>query len=124
MERFMQIREKAYKYIIKSNYLEVKAALKKKDGDVETYFGFDRNTGTSTNFAKLSTKYQIPLIVSNQIAKRRLKEKFPKAIIYSADEELKGRRFNQIFVDVNYTEQMSYIRESVIFNRAYINISK
>jgi hypothetical protein len=118
--RFIRLREKGYRYIFKSNYLEIKEALKDKEHKPIYYFHFERRMGTTYDFAKLSAKYRIPIIVETQTEVLMIKNTYPYAIVYSK-EDLRGRVFDRVFIDARDELAASQMIKKATFKHAYVN---
>lgn len=104
----------SYWFRYQSTYLEMKYHLKqvlngKEDEYFKNIYHHDRNIGKSVALARLSVKYDIPVVVPTYTWKRVVekdipnslpkyfKKKHPAAIV--ANENCKGKRYDILLVD-------------------------
>lgn len=121
-ERFEYL---SYWFRYQSTYLEMKYHLKQVLNGKEDYYikpirHYDRNIGKSAALARLSVKYNIPVVVPTHTWKnvierdiprylpKYFKKKKPTAIV--ANRDLRGRRNNVFLVEERLTdEQMDLV---------------
>lgn len=129
----------AYWFRYQATYLEMKYHLKQVLKGKEEYYikpirHYDRNIGKSVALARLSAKYDIPIVVPTQIWKRFIeyniphdipkyfKKKKPKTIV--ASDYLRGQRYKIILMEERLEgrqiEQVNNIcQETVVGYRNY-----
>lgn len=120
----MKLYEKFYNLSLwfryQSTYLEMKYHLKqvlngKEDEYFKNIYHHDRNIGKSAALARLSVKYDIPVVVPTSMWKRLIekdipdylpkyfKKKHPTAIV--ANENCKGKRYDVLLVDERVNQE-------------------
>lgn len=113
----------SYLFRYEATYLEMKyhlkRAIKGKENEFIKIIGhYDRNIGKTCALARLSVKYNIPILIPTEsLSKLYLinipkhipkyfKKKLPQVIV--ANEFSKGRRFDNILVEEGVSEKVLY----------------
>lgn len=104
----------AYWFRYQATYLEMKYHLKQVSNGKEEYYikpirHYDRNIGKSVALARLSVKYNIPIVVPTQTWKRFIERNIPygipkyfkkrKPVTIVASEYLQGQKYKIILME-------------------------
>ena len=127
MKLYKRFEYLSYWFRYQATYLEMKYHLKqvlkgKEEYYIKPIFHYDRNIGKSTALAKLSAKYNIPVIVPTQRWRKVIEQDIPKYIpkyfrkkkptSIVINEELRGRKYKVLLIEERLTdEQISFVNE-------------
>jgi hypothetical protein len=116
-----------------ATYLEMEYHLKqvlkgKEYRYMKDVFSYDRGTGKSVALARLSAKYNLPIIVYTNMAKKHIEDipqKLPKyfrkrkpLVLVCHKEKLRGRRFDVVLLDQELSaQQMNDLYEVGLTNK-------
>ena len=117
----------SYWFRYQATYLEMKYHLKQVlKGNEEYYikpiYHYDRNIGKSAALARLSAKYNIPVVVPSQrwveVIEREIPEYIPKYFkkkkptAFVVNEHLKGKRYAVLLLEERLTnEQIDFVNK-------------
>lgn len=121
-------------------YLEMKHRLKqilkgKKKNSYKIIDNSDRNIGKSVALARLSVKYNIPIVVPYHSWEYRFKYDIPKYVpkhfedkrpkVITINENSRGRKFDVLLIEEGLTNKQFYIANELCNGKmvGYININ-
>lgn len=114
MKLYEKISSLAYWFRYQATYLEMKYHLKRVLSGKEEYYiklirHYDRNIGKSAALARLSVKYNIPIVVPTQMCKRFIEYNIPrnipqyfkkrKPITIVASDELRQQKYKVFLME-------------------------
>lgn len=127
MKLYKRFEYLSYWFRYQATYLEMKYHLKqvlkgKEEYYIKPIFHYDRNIGKSTALAKLSAKYNIPVVVPTQRWRKVIEQDIPKYIpkyfrkkkptSIVINEELRDRKYKVLLIEERLTdEQISFVNE-------------